>query len=132
LLDWLRLLIGLTKELTFPHLFVNQWEVGNKLGEAHDYPKRKETIVTASHIVIKLSRNPCEMLDKKVTEERGRETKQVSGDKGRAIADLDLPIDTDQKNEVEEDTEGKDDGTKVSIGTKHILPVISQRVAKVG
>jgi len=131
LLDWLRLLIGLTKELTFPHLFVNQWKIGDKLGEAHNNPKRKETIVTASHIVIKVSRNPCEMLDKKVTEERGRETKQISGDKGREIADLDLPIDTDQKNEVEEDTEGKDDGTKVSIGTKHTLPVISQRVAKV-
>ena len=72
------------------------------------------------------------MFDKNITKEGGRETKQVSGDKGKAITYFDLPIDTDQKNEVEEDTEGKDYGTKVSIGTKHILPVISQRVAKVG
>jgi hypothetical protein len=88
-------LIGLTKELTFPHRFVNQWEISDKLGETHDNPKRKETIVTASHIVIKVKRNPCEMLDKKVTKEGCRETKQVSGDKGREIADLDLPIDTE-------------------------------------
>ena len=72
------------------------------------------------------------MFDKNINKTGSRQTEEVSGYQGQEITDFDLSIDTEQKNEVEEETKGKDDSPKVSIGQKHCLPVIRQRVAKIG